>query len=97
MSKNTLDFYHKNSYIVESQKFSRNFYVEVKHAFPSLPKKSAVYYPVAEVEKQQAIMDQEAIKAIYKDSTISIYYNKESLQNDFRAGRIFGQIYIYTN
>lgn len=97
MSKNTLDFYHKNSYIVESQKFSRSFYVGIKSAFPNLPGNSAVYYPVTDIEKQQAIMDQEAIKAIFKDSTISIYYNKESLLKDFQSGRIIGPVYIYTN
>jgi len=93
-SYNTISFYKINSYQIEAQKFARTFYTEIKNEFPNLPKNSIVYYPLESSQKQLALENQEAIKAIYNDSSLSIYYNKEDLLSSLKKGNT-GKVYIY--
>lgn len=95
-SKNTLDFYKVNSYTITSQKVSSKFSNDMKRAFPKLPPNSIVYYPLAGPINLQAVMNQEEVKAIYDDPTISIYYNKEEMKkvlSDMRENR---PVFIYS-
>lgn len=93
-SKSTLDFYNINSYVIESQRIARKFSIDIKYAFPSLPDNSIVYYQLQDKRHRQALMDQEAVHAIYKNQSISIYYNKEELLADFKTG-LNRPVYIY--
>lgn len=91
----TLGFYRQNSYIVESQKFAKSFYERMKVAYSNIPPGSIIYYPLDDIEKRQALMDQEAIKAILETPTVSIYYNRKSLEKDYKSGQIKGFVYLY--
>lgn len=93
-SKINIDFYKINSYAASSNKIALEFYQNMKANFPTLPKNSVVYYPLGAKSERQALMDQEAIKAIYRDQSLSIYYNKEELLKDL--GKMNQKpVYIY--
>lgn len=79
----TLKFYDENSSMIEAQRFAKEFAYEIKRQFPVLPKNSVVFYPLADHRHIQAILNQHAIKAIYEDLSLSIYYNTEAVINDF--------------
>ncbi len=95
-SKSTIDFYSINSYIVESQKESHKFFINIKKDFPVLPNNSIVLYQIDVLWKKQALMDQQAIKAIYNNPTISIYYNKEEMDEALKNMRENRPIFIYS-
>lgn len=79
LSFTTINFYKNNSYVVEAQNVSRQFSVDVRKQAPILSANSMVYYPLPYKQQRQALLDQNAIKAVYGDSSLSIYYDKVDL------------------
>jgi len=90
----TLNFYKSNSWMIYSQKFSQDFAIGIKNSHPFLPSNSAVFYPLQESRNKQSLLFSEALKAVYNDSTLTIYYNKSELIQDARRG-VNKQIYFY--
>lgn len=91
----TLKFYRSNSWMVEAQRFSKEFAISIKKQHPVLPPGSIVYFQHPDKRHVQALSDQHAIRSIYNDQSVSIYYNKESLMD--RIGRdSAGLIYIFS-
>lgn len=90
----TVSFYRVNSWMIETQRFAGEFAQNIKQQFPTLPKESVILYHVPYSWQRQALLDQSAIRAIYNDLTLSIYYNKEALLNDYNNIKN-RPIYIY--
>lgn len=93
-SGTTLSFYKINSWMIESQEFTRKFAETIKKQHPYLPPSSIVYFPHQDHRHEQALMGHHAIRTIYNDQTLSIYYNKESLVNSLKEGKN-RPVYIY--
>ena len=91
----TISFYRINSWMIEAQKVGRTFTASIKHQFPNLPGNSTVLYYLPNPWQWQALSYGEAIKTIYNDQTLGIYYNEEGLRNDYGKGKLKGPIYIY--
>ena len=81
--------------MIEAQKVGRTFTASIKHQFPNLPGNSTVLYYLPNPWQWQALSYGEAIKTIYNDQTLGIYYNEEGLRNDYCKGKLKGPIYIY--
>ena len=94
-SISTLNFYKINSWMVEAQRTAQEFSFDTKQQFPRLESNSVVLYPLSAKWQRQALLDQHAIRAIYNDPSLSIYYNKESLLKAYKNGSITGPVYIY--
>lgn len=94
-SLSTLNFYYLNFWMIEAQKTSLNVTSGLKLKFPALPKNSAVFYFQPYTWQVQALSNMESIKAIYNDPSLQIFYNKESLLKDYKAGKIPGYVFIY--
>ncbi|MBI3282926.1 hypothetical protein HYZ70_02515 [Candidatus Curtissbacteria bacterium] len=94
-SATTVGFYRHNSWMIESQKTARTFAVNMLEKFPSLPKNSIAYYHLPYSWQHQALGDGHAIKTIYNDQTLSIYYNEKNLRKDFGEGKLKGAVYVY--
>lgn len=93
-SMNTLNFYKKNFFMVSSQKISRDFTINIKNKFPILPQGSVIYYPLSFKADRQALLDQNAIRALYKDQTLVILYSYQEIRNYFSVNH--GKyLYIY--
>jgi hypothetical protein len=93
-SLTTLSFYRVNSWMIEAQRFSKEFSIQVKKQFPRLPQNSILLYQLNDHRHIQALDGENALRAIYGDSTLSIYYNKEALFADINKDKI-GPVYIY--
>ncbi|MEK7580957.1 MAG: hypothetical protein AAB512_01620 [Patescibacteria group bacterium] len=78
-SYTTLKFYKDNFWIVDSQQFAKDFSTDIKKTFPTLPSNAIVYYPLDDRRHIQALLAQNAIKVIYNDPSIRIFYNKADL------------------
>jgi|SRR3990167_653007 len=78
-SVTAIDFYKSYSYMIEAQDISRRFMIEIKSKFPALPSGSVILYPLINPAHIQALSNQNAIKVIYNDPTLEIYYNKDQL------------------
>lgn len=91
----TISFYLTNSWMIEAQNVGRTFASRMKDQFPILPANSTVLYYLPYPWQWQALSYGEAIKTIYNDPTLGIYYNEESLSKDFGEGKLKGPIYIY--
>jgi len=76
----TLTFYKNNSYMNEAQKFSKQFYSQIKNKFPSVQPSSIIFYPLTNKAHIQALSNQNAIKVIYNDLSVEIYFNEEDLE-----------------
>lgn len=83
-SASTINFYKDNSWMVEAQKTARNFSHKMQQ-LPSLPKNSVVLYELNSQAQKQALLGNNAIKVMLNDQSLSIYYNKEELINDFNS------------
>lgn len=92
----TLRFYYNNSWLFESQKFARNFATGVLQTYPSLPSNSVLLYEVLEGESRQALLFSNALRAVYNDASLTIYYNKSELVRDIQQG-MNRPVYIYPN
>ena len=90
----TLSFYQVNSWMVEAQKTARTAAVNLKQGYPTLPPNSVVLYKLNSQWEKQALSQNNAIRAIYNDQTLSIYYNKEELLTDFKNG-LNRPVFIY--
>ncbi|MDP2632911.1 MAG: hypothetical protein Q8P25_04305 [Candidatus Curtissbacteria bacterium] len=90
----TVRFYYNNSWIFESQKFARNFATGVLQTYPNLPANSVVLYEVPERENRQALLFSNALRAVYNDASLTIYYNKSELVRDIQQG-MNRPVYIY--
>ena len=90
LSATTLNFYRTNSYTQESQKTSKKFAQEITTRLPFLPANSVVFYPLSYRQETQSLLEQNAIQALYGDTSLSIYYNKEDLLSSlqFLQGRL---------
>lgn len=90
----TLSFYKINYWMIESQRFARQFALDMKSQLPSLHQNAVVLYHLSDHRHLQALLNDNAIRAIYNDDSLSIYYNKESLLSDINnlKGR---PIYIF--
>lgn len=84
-SYTTLSFYKINSWMLESQKFARNFSHEIISVLPSLPDNSVVLYELSDHRYLQSLLGQNAIRSIYANDSISIYYNKEDLLSNLEG------------
>lgn len=90
----TLSFYKINSWIIETQKTAKKFSQEVKMQFPYLPPNAVILYPLNAKFEKQALLENHAIRTIYNDPTLTIYYNKEALIKD--ASSLRGKpVYIH--
>ena len=90
----TLSFYKINSWMVETQKTAKKFSQEVKMQFPYLPPNAVILYPLNAKFEKQALLENHAIRTIYNDPTLTIYYNKEALIKD--ASSLRGKsVYIH--
>jgi len=76
----TLTFYKNHSYMNEAQKFSKQFYYQIKNKFPSVQPSSIIFYPLTNKTHIQALSNQNAIKVIYNDLSIEIYFNEDDLK-----------------
>ena len=94
-SATTISFYKINSWIVDTQKTARKFSQDAPVQFPYLPTGSSLLYPLDSKFERQALLENHAIRTIYNDPSLSIYYNKESLISDWQKGKIKGSIYLY--
>lgn len=94
-SATTISFYRINFWIVQAQKTAGEFSYNIQNQFPFLPKESIILFHLPDPWQRQALLDQHAIRTLYHDPTLLIYYNKESLLKDYPkfAGR---PVYIYT-
>lgn len=92
----TLNFYKNNFWMVNAQKFAKQFAINIQNEFPKLPPNSVVYYPLNDTRAIQALQKEDAIKLLLDDQTISIYYNKEELIGDLENLKI-RPIYLYNN
>lgn len=90
----TLDFYKVNSWMVETQRFARTFTIQAKKQLPILPTSAIILYQINDKRIIQALLDQHAIRTIYNDPTLSIYYNKKDLLVDYNNIKN-RPIYIY--
>ncbi len=82
-SINTLNFYKVNFFMVSSQKVSRDFTINMKNKFPILPHGAVVYYPLNFKGDRQALLGQNAIRALYKDQTLVVLYSYQDIKNYF--------------
>ena len=90
----TLSFYKINSWMIEAQQFAREFSLDIKKQYPDLPTNSIVYFPHQNQRHSQALLDHHAIRTIYNDQTLAIYYNKESLIKALKSNPNH-PVYIY--
>lgn len=93
-SATTISFYKVNFWMDQAQKTAHEFAQNIKSQLPNLPQQSVILYYLPYTWQHQALLDQHAIRTIYHDPTLLIYYNKESLLKDYQniAGR---PVYIY--
>ena len=94
VSLTTINFYKVNFFFNEAQRFSRNFSLGVTKQFPILPKNSVILFQLNDSRYKQALFGSNAIKALYADPSLLIYYNKGDLFSDLKKG-IKGPVYIY--
>ena len=81
-SATTVRFYKVNSWMIEAQRFSKEFSFQAKKQFPILPSNSIVLYELSDQRHRQALLGSHAIQTIYNDPTLTIYYNKKELIRD---------------
>src|SRR3989344_1403741 len=72
----TISFYRDSSWMIESQNFARQFATQLKSRFPQLPPDAVVFYPLSAKRHIQAVLNQNEIKVIYNNPSISIFYNE---------------------
>ncbi|GEM_PF-4711526 len=84
----TVNFYRQIFWVVESQNFARKFSQDIQQRFPSLPKESVVLYPLEDKRHQQAILNENAIKVLYRDPTIRLFFSEKDLDKAVKSGQI---------
>ncbi len=84
----TVGFYRQVFWVVESQRFARQFSHEIKVRFPTIPRGSVVLYPLEDKRFQQAILNENAIKVLYNDPTIRIFFNEIDLNESINQSQI---------
>jgi len=94
-SATTLSFYKTNSWMVEAQRISFEFASRAKRQFPTLPHGSVIFYPTGDTRHIQALMQDHAVKAIYNDDSLSVYYDKKTLMGDLAKGGYNKLVYVY--
>lgn len=95
-STTTLAFYKHNFWMVQAQKTAREFAANMKKQYPTLPTGAIVLYPLQSQHELQALLENHALRAIYNDKSLVIYYNKEVLLKDL--GKLKGKpIYLLTH
>ena len=98
-SLSTISFYKHNFWIVGDQKLAAKFKEDIQTQFPYLPKNSVVLYPLNDIHvmdhrQMQSLQGNDGIRTIYNDQSLSIFYNKEAMLQEF--DKIRGRpIYIY--
>lgn len=91
----TLSFYKLNSWMVEAQRFSLEFSQDIAEQLPVLPQDSIIYFYHPDTRHHQALLGSHAVRTIYQDLSLSIYYNKKSLLEAVSAN--YGKpVYIYS-
>ena len=75
----TVGFYKKSMYVSSAQNVSKAFVFNMGNKYPSLPPNSVVYYHLPSLADQHALLDQNAIQAIYKNQTINIFFTSKPL------------------
>lgn len=78
----TLAFYRHNFWMIQAQKTAREFALNMKRQFPTLPSDSVVLYPLQGKFEKQALLENHALQTLYNDETLSIYYNIDDLLKD---------------
>lgn len=84
LSSTTLSFYKHNYWMIGDQRLAYKFKADLEAQFPYLPPNSVVLYPLDDIHvmdhrQMQALQGNDAIRTIYNDQTLSIFYNKEML------------------
>lgn len=87
----TVDFYRKSFWVYDSQNFARQFSQQIKKQYVQLPKGAVIYYPLEDRRHQQAILNDNAIKVLYDDSSIRIFFDKISLDKNIAEGTVNSQ------
>ena len=96
MSYTTISFYKDNSWMIESQRFSKEFANRITERFPTLPPNAIVVYPLNDKRHIQALLYDYAIKEIYNEPSLTIYYNNEEFLNDLHVDRLKGRkVFVY--
>jgi len=73
----TVDFYSKG-FSNRAQQVSKKFVYDMKSRLPNFPPNSLVYYKLSFHGDRHALLNQNAIQAIYEDKTINIAYDYDS-------------------
>lgn len=94
-SYTTLSFYKMNSWIINAQKTSKKFDVNMKSLYPTIPDDSIILYPLNSNWEKQALLGNHSIRAIYNNPTLLIYYNKDELIRDIKKSKMNRKIYVY--
>ncbi len=94
ISTTTVSFNKANSWMINAQKTSEAFAVGIKRQYPHLPSNSIVFYDRESTIDIQPLMQNHALRAIYNDQTLSIYYNKKDLLNALK-GNDSKAVYLY--
>lgn len=84
----TINFYYKSYWVSDSQKFALYFSREIKSSFPTLPENAVVYFPNYDKRQQQAILNENAIKVIYDNENIRLFFDEVSLENYLKNNNI---------
>lgn len=93
-SATTINFYRHNYWMIEAQKAAKKTMLDLKSQFPTLTPNSTVFYYLPYSWQWQALSYQEAIKTVYNDPSLSIYYNKEALKEAYKKSPD-RPVYIY--
>lgn len=80
-SASVVKFYYNNSWMLEAQKFAKEFIVNLNSQTANFPKNSIFLYSIADKRHLQAISPDNAFRLVYTDSSYKIYYNKKDLFN----------------
>lgn len=94
-SFSTLRFYRNNFWIVESQRFAKEFSKSIKTQYPNLPNNAILLYPLEDKRHIQALLNENALKVIYKDETLRTYFDEEKLIKDIHNQQVEGEIFNF--
>lgn len=81
-SYSTLSFYKHNFWMIKAQETANIFRLNAQRQLPYLPSNSVVIYFAGGEEETQPLQQNHALRAIYNDPSLIIYYNKKALLND---------------
>lgn len=82
-SISVIRFYYNNSWMLEAQRFAKEFIVNLQAQAADFPRNSIFLYSINDKRHLQAISQDNAFRLVYTDSSYKIYYNEK----DFNAAK----------